>query len=63
MTKISIPLISNCKRYPMCHLYETTIPYEEQIALLSHYLHNRGTKYAKVYETCAKNLLTDICNL
>ena len=63
MTKISIPLISNCKRYPMCHLYETTIPYEEQIAILSHYLHNRGTKYSKGYETCAKNLLTDICNL
>lgn len=39
------------------------IPFNEQMAIVSHYLHNRGYKYAKPYERKAKGLIKDIYNL
>ncbi len=40
----------------------TIIPFEEQMAIISHYLHNRGYKYAKPYEHKAEGLIEDIYN-
>ncbi len=39
------------------------IPFDEQMAIISHYLHNQGHKYAKPYETKAKGLIEDIYNI
>ncbi len=39
------------------------IPFEEQMAIVSHYLHNRGDKYADTYEKKAEELIQDIYNL
>ena len=41
----------------------TVIPFEEQMAIVSHYLHNRGYKYAKPYEPKAEGLIEDIYNI
>lgn len=41
----------------------TIIPFEEQMAIVSHYLHNQGHKYAKTYEAKAKGLIEDIYNV
>ena len=41
----------------------TIIPFEEQMAIVSHYLHNQGYKYAKPYEEKAEGLIADIYNL
>lgn len=38
----------------------TIIPFEEQMAIVSHYLHNQGYKYAKPYECKAEGLMEDI---
>lgn len=38
----------------------SVMPFEEQMAIISHYLHNQGTKYAKTYEERAKGLIEDI---
>ena len=39
------------------------IPFEEQMAIVSHYLHNQGYKYAKPYEKKAEELIEDIYNI
>lgn len=41
----------------------TIISFEEQMAIVSHYLHNQGYKYAKSYEYKAKGLIEDIYNV
>lgn len=40
----------------------TIIPFEEQMAIVSHYLHNQGYRYAKPYEEKAVKLIEDIYN-
>lgn len=39
---------------------KSVMTFEEQMAIISHYLHNQGTKYAKTYEERAKGLIEDI---
>ena len=39
------------------------IPFDEQMAIVSHYLHTAETKFSKTYEHKAKGLLEDICNV
>ena len=39
------------------------IPFEEQMAIVSHYLHNQGYKSAKPYENKAEGLIEDIYNV
>ena len=41
----------------------TIMPFEEQMAIVSHYLHNQGFKYAKPYESKAEGLIEDIYNI
>ena len=41
----------------------TIIPFEEQMAIVSHYLHNQGYKSAKSYENKAEGLIEDIYNV
>ena len=41
----------------------TVIPFEEQMAIVSHYLHNQGYKSAKPYENKAEGLIEDIYNV
>ena len=41
----------------------TIIPFEEQMAIVSHYLHNQGYKSAKTYENKAEGLIEDIYNV
>lgn len=41
----------------------TIIPFEEQIAIVSHFIHNQGSKYAKPYKHKAKGLIEDIYNV
>ncbi len=41
----------------------TIIPFEKQMAIVSHYLHNQGYKYAKPYEGKAEGLIEDIYNV
>lgn len=41
----------------------TIIPFEEQMAIVSHYLHNQGYKYTKPYEDKAEGLIEDIYNV
>lgn len=38
----------------------TIIPFEEQMAIVSHYLHNQGYKFAQPYENKAEGLIEDI---
>ncbi len=47
------------------HLLGEEVPivsFEERMAIVSHYLHNKGYKYAKPFERKAKELMRDICN-
>lgn len=37
-----------------------TFPFDEQMAIVSHYLHNQGSKYAKPYEYVAKGLIEEM---
>ena len=39
------------------------MPFEEQMAIVSHYLHNQGSKYGITYESKAKGLIEDIYNI
>ena len=39
----------------------TTIPFSEQMAIISHYLHNIDTPFAEPYEKKARELMEDIC--
>ena len=39
------------------------IPFEEQLAIVSHYIHNKGGKYAKTYQSKAEGLIEDIYNI
>lgn len=39
------------------------MPFDEQMAIVSHYLHTAETKFSKTYEYKAKGLLEDICNV
>ena len=41
----------------------SVIPFEEQMAIVSHFLHNQGSKYAKTFEDKAKGLIKDIYNI
>ena len=41
----------------------TIMPFEEQMAIVSHYLHNQGYKSAKTYENKAEGLIEDIYNV
>ena len=41
----------------------TIIPFEEQMAIISHFLHCQGSKYAKTFEYKAKDLIKDIYNI
>lgn len=41
----------------------TVIPFGEQMAIVSHYLHNQGYKSAEPYEDKAKGLIEDIYNI
>ena len=38
----------------------TIMPFNEQMAIVSHYLHNRGYKYAEPYKTKAEGFIEDI---
>ncbi len=38
----------------------TVMPFEDQMAIVSHYLHNRGFRFAQPYEGKAEGLLEDI---
>ena len=42
---------------------DTIMPFNEQIAIVSHFLHNRGSKDALPYEQKAKGLIEDIYNV
>ena len=39
------------------------IPFEEQMAIVSHYLHNKGSRFATTYENKAEGLIEDIYNI
>ena len=39
------------------------MPFEEQMAIVSHYIHNQGYRYAKNYEEKAEGLIEDIYNI
>lgn len=39
------------------------IPFEEQMAIVSHYLHNQGHKHAQPYRAKAEGLIEDIYNI
>lgn len=39
------------------------IPFEEQMAIVSHYLHNKGCRFATTYENKAEGLIEDIYNI
>lgn len=41
----------------------TIIPFEEQMAIISHFLHCQGSKYSKTFEHKAKDLIKDIYNI
>lgn len=41
----------------------TVMAFDEQMAIVSHYLHNQGYKYAKPYESKAEGLIEDIYNV
>ena len=41
----------------------TIMPFEEQMAIVSHYLHNQGYKCAQPYESKALQLIEDIYNI
>lgn len=41
----------------------TIMPFEEQMAIVSHYLHNHGYKSVKPYENKAEGLIEDIYNI
>lgn len=41
----------------------SVIPFNEQMAIISHYIHNEGFQYAKTYEDKAKGLIEDIYNV
>ena len=41
----------------------TVIPFEEQISIISHYLHNQGSQYASPYEEKAIDLIEDVYNI
>lgn len=41
----------------------TIIPFEEQMAIVSHFLHNQGYKSAKSYKNKAEGLIKDIYNV
>lgn len=41
----------------------TIMPFDEQMAIISHFIHNQGYKYAKPYEFKAKGLIEDIYNI
>lgn len=41
----------------------TIMPFDEQMAIVSHYLHNQGYKYAKPYKYKAEGLIEDIYNV
>lgn len=40
----------------------TVMSFNEQMAIVSHYLHNQGNKYGKSYESRAEGLIEDIYN-
>lgn len=40
----------------------TILPFDEQMAIVSHYLHNKGSRFADTYENVAIGLLEDIYN-
>ena len=42
---------------------ESIMPFEEQMAIVSHYLHNQGCRHVKTYEKKAKGLIEDIYNI
>ena len=39
------------------------MPFNMQMAIVSHYLHNKGTRYAKPFEHKAEGLIYVACNL
>ena len=41
----------------------TMIPFDEQMAIVSHFIHNQGTKSAMPYKTAAEGLIEDIYNI
>lgn len=41
----------------------TVMSFDEQMAIVSHYLHNQGYKYARPYECKAEGLIEDIYNV
>ena len=41
----------------------TVMPFGEQMAIVSHYLHNQGYRYAQPYEAKAEGLIEDIYNI
>lgn len=41
----------------------TIMPFEEQMAIVSHYVHNKGYRYAKPFEEKAIGLIEDIYNV
>lgn len=41
----------------------TVITPDEQMAIISHYIHNQGYKYAKPYKRKAEGLIKDICDI
>ena len=45
------------------HADGTAMSCEEQMAIISHYLHNQGQGYAKKYEESAKGLMAALCRV
>ncbi|ERJ67699.1 DNA (cytosine-5-)-methyltransferase [Porphyromonas gingivalis] len=41
----------------------TVLPFEEQMAIVSHYMHNKGNRYGDPYRYKAKGLIEDIYNI
>ncbi len=68
--KITIEQICNGKKVAMQIFGESSLmgaksvmPFEEQMAIISHYLHNYGRKCAKPYEKKAQELIKDIYDI
>ena len=72
MAKINLSIADMCNgKKTSSHIFGShsfnedgsVMPFEEQMAIVSHYLHNQGTKFALPYEKKAIGLIEDIYNL
>ena len=67
--EITLKEVVGDKRYrlqifgPAAITDEGIMPFEEQMAVISHYLHNEGTPEAQTYRDRAEALISDICDV